>query len=320
MVVIDRGGLGEYYDVQGSTWTNPPLLGDPSQTVQIGSRSYSLFYLGEQIRTIAWHEGGAAYWIQNTLTNGVQPREMLAMAEQTRPVISPRPDSPRVTAALPTLQDLKLPPRALVATSLTSKLAAALGLVGLAAVALLALLVLSRRRELILLREQIAQAMTLEARQRPLLATGASIPVPEPAPAIHHAQKGRRRAILAATGVSIAGLLAVLAVHFSHADLFPSSALGGPSVPVAVFNATSTRDAAHRIADELRADRVHLGPIGNINASLGTGVYVLYPPGAQAQAQRVAQLIPNLTLTVEPIQPQVQNAVGRHKEIVVMFD
>ena len=93
MIVIDRGGLGEYYDVQGSTWTDPPLLSDPSQTVQIGSRTYSLFYAGEQIRTIAWHEGDAAYWIQNTLTNSVQPREMLAMAEQTLPVISPRADS-----------------------------------------------------------------------------------------------------------------------------------------------------------------------------------------------------------------------------------
>ncbi len=77
---------GEYYDVQGSTWTDPPLLSDPSQTVQIGSRTYSLFYAGEEIRTIAWHEADAEYWIQNTLTNTVQPREMLAIAEQTLPV------------------------------------------------------------------------------------------------------------------------------------------------------------------------------------------------------------------------------------------
>jgi len=42
VIVIDRGGLGEFYDVQGSTWTDSPLLGDPSQTVQIGSRNYSL--------------------------------------------------------------------------------------------------------------------------------------------------------------------------------------------------------------------------------------------------------------------------------------
>jgi LCP family protein required for cell wall assembly len=171
VIVIDRGGLGEYYDVQGSTWTDSPLLSDPSQTVQIGSRTYSLFYAGEQIRTIAWHEDGAAYWIQNTLTNSVRPREMLAMAEQTLPVISVHSNSTHAAPAIASLRNFKLPPRVLAATSLTSKLEAGLGFAGLAVVALLALLVLARRRELIVLREQVAHAMVLEARQRPLHST-----------------------------------------------------------------------------------------------------------------------------------------------------
>ena len=165
VIVIDRGGLGEYYDVQGTTWTDPPLLADPSQTVRVGSRTYDLFYAGEQIRTIAWREGSAAYWIENTLTNSVGPREMLAMAEQTLPVVSPRPKGAQPTAAIPTPR-VSLPPRELVTTSLTAKLEAALGFVGLGAVALLALLVLSRRRELIQLREQVAQAIALEAQSR----------------------------------------------------------------------------------------------------------------------------------------------------------
>jgi polyisoprenyl-teichoic acid--peptidoglycan teichoic acid transferase len=166
VIVIDRGGLGEYYDVQGSTWTDPPLLNDPSQTVQLGSRTYSLFYAGEQIRTVAWREDDAEYWIQNTLTNSVQPRELLAMAEQTLPVVSPGASGARASAATPSLRNFKLPPRELAATSPTAKLEAALGFLGLAAVALLALLLLSRRRELILLREQVAHALDLEARQR----------------------------------------------------------------------------------------------------------------------------------------------------------
>jgi len=165
VIVIDRGGLGEYYDVQGSTWTDPPLLNDPSQTVQIGSRTYDLYYAGEQVRTIAWREGGAAYWIQNTLTNGIGPREMLAMAEQTLPVISARPSAPQTTSAAITAPRVVLPPRVLSSTSQTAKLEAALGLVGLAIVLCLALLVLWRQRELMRLREQVAQAMALEARR-----------------------------------------------------------------------------------------------------------------------------------------------------------
>ena len=163
-IVIDRGGLGEYYDVQGTTWTDPPLLNEPSQTVQIGSRRYDLYYAAEQIRTIAWHEGGAAYWIQNTLTNSVQPREMLAMAEQTLPVISLAPTS--VRAASPSPSSVKLPPRATAVTSSTAKLAAALGLLGLLAVAGLTVFVIWRQRELIRLREQVAQTLALEAQRR----------------------------------------------------------------------------------------------------------------------------------------------------------
>jgi LCP family protein required for cell wall assembly len=180
VIVIDRGGLGEYYDVQGSSWTNPPLLSDPSQSVQIGSRTYELYYAGEEIKTIAWNEGGGEYWIQNTLTNSVQPREMLAMAEQTLPVISADSVSAAAPAAIPTARSVKLPPRAIGATSTASKLAAALGLIGLGAVILLAALVLIRRRELIRLREQVAQAMALEARQRPLLAADAGAQHPQP--------------------------------------------------------------------------------------------------------------------------------------------
>jgi LCP family protein required for cell wall assembly len=328
VIVIDRGGLGEYYDVQGSSWTDSPLLSDPSQTVQIGSRTYSLYYAGEQIRTIAWHEDGAAYWIQNTLTNSIGPHEMLAMAEQTLPVVTLRPNSSQATPAIPTLRDLKLPPREIAATSLTSKLAAALGFVGLGAVFLLALIVLSRRRELILLREQIAQAMTLEARQRPLLATtagaGVPIPAPEPALTIYHARKRWRREILLAVAVVIVVGLVAAAGYLLQAGPFatstPSRLPSRPPIPVAVFNATSTPGAAHGIADQLKAARVQLGEVGNINASLGVGVYVFYPPGARTQARRVAHLISRLSPTVAPIQPQVQSAVGKRNQIVVIFD
>jgi LCP family protein required for cell wall assembly len=188
-IVIDRGGLGEYYDVQGTDWTDPPLLNDPSQTVHIGSRTYSLYYAGEEIRTISWREGNAEYWIQNTLTNSVQPLEMLAMAEQTLPVVSARPQSAGASSVAPAPRALRLPPRTTADTSPTAKVAAVLSFVSLAILVLLAVLVLARRRQLIILREQIAQAMVLEARQRPLFASGAGIPPPEPERTIYRARR-----------------------------------------------------------------------------------------------------------------------------------
>ncbi len=324
VIVVNSGALGQYYDVQGTSWTNPPVLGDPSQTVRVGSRTYDLYYAGEEIRTVAWREGGAAYWVQNTLTNSVQPREMLAIAEQTAPVVSATGSS---VAANASPHGVNLPPRQIGTTTLTSKIAAGLSFVALAVMALLALLLLSRRRELILLREQVAHAMHLEARQRPLLASAAAgaasaepgAPFAEAAPTIYRARKRWRRGAFAVVAVPIVAVLGALAVHLLHTSTSSQAKARGP-VPVAVFNATSTPGAAHRLAATLRADRIELGQVGNINASLGSGVYVLYPAGAQAQARLVARLIPSLSPTVAPIQPQVQNAVGKQHEIVVIFD
>jgi polyisoprenyl-teichoic acid--peptidoglycan teichoic acid transferase len=232
VIVIARGGLGEYYDVQGSSWAQPPLLSTTSQPVQIGSRTYSLYYAGEAIRTIAWREGGATYWIQNTLTNSVQPREMLAMAERTLPVIATRRTA-AAAAAAPTVPSVNVPTRELTPTSLASKLAAALGLLGLLVVAGLTFVVLLRRRELHGLREQVAHAMALEARQRPLLAGGvgatamagtAGIPgavataagpaVGEFAPTIYRVRRRWRAGVLALGSVVIAGL--ALAAALTH--------------------------------------------------------------------------------------------------------
>jgi hypothetical protein len=180
--------------------------------------------------------------------------------------------------------------------------------------------VFSRQRQLSLLREQVAHAMEIEARIRPRLAAAGGIPRTEPAPTVYRTQKRHRRGVLVASAVMILGVIVALAVHFLPAELSSSSTPGRSSVPVAVFNATGTPGAAHRLADTLKADRIHLSEIGNINANLGHGVYVLYPPGAQAKARRVARLIPGFSPTIAPIQPQVQNAIGRHNEIVVIFD
>ena len=136
------------------------------------------------------------------------------MAEQTLPVISSA-GAAGTPAAASGPRAFKLPARELAVTSATSKLAGALGFVGIAAVALLTLLVLARQRELILLREQVAHALALEAHQRPLLATvPGSIAAPEPAQTIYQARKRWRRGILATGAVAIVGICVALAVHF----------------------------------------------------------------------------------------------------------
>jgi polyisoprenyl-teichoic acid--peptidoglycan teichoic acid transferase len=86
VVVVAEGGLGQYYDIEGTTWTRPPILSNPSETLRLGRSSYSLYFEGQRLRTIAWRGHGTAYWLTNTLQNILTNRQMLAIAQSARVV------------------------------------------------------------------------------------------------------------------------------------------------------------------------------------------------------------------------------------------
>jgi len=46
VMVVEAGyiGLGQYYDIQGTTWTSPPILAGPHDTQQIGGRTYQIYF------------------------------------------------------------------------------------------------------------------------------------------------------------------------------------------------------------------------------------------------------------------------------------
>ena len=162
VIVVDQGELGQFYDVQGSAWTGSPLLSDPTEEISIQGRTYSLFYAGEHLKTIAWREGSAAYWIENTLTNALSPQQMLAIAQQTQPVFG---TTVAAHARPVSTRGFRLPPPAAKRASTLVKAGVLLGFLGLAIVALLGLWAILRQRELRALREQVAEAVALEARR-----------------------------------------------------------------------------------------------------------------------------------------------------------
>jgi hypothetical protein len=172
VLVLDLGGLGEFYDVQGTTWNDPPLLGTPSASVQAGKRTYELYYDGEHIKTVSWHEYGAVYWIENTLNNGLSAHHMVAVAQETVPIVSAQSSS---TSLQPTVVSITIPARTRVSSStLAGKAGAAMAIVVLFLLAGLTAILLRRRRELQGLRVQVAAALRHEARQRSAVA-GSSV-------------------------------------------------------------------------------------------------------------------------------------------------
>jgi LCP family protein required for cell wall assembly len=86
VVVVAQGGLGQYYDIEGTTWTTPPILASPNQVLTQSGRRLELYFEGQHLRVVAWHAGGAVYWLTNTLQNILTNRQMLAIAAGAQPV------------------------------------------------------------------------------------------------------------------------------------------------------------------------------------------------------------------------------------------
>jgi LCP family protein required for cell wall assembly len=316
VVVVDSGPLGKYYDVQGTSWSSPPLLANPSEAIRAGGRTYELFYEGEQLRTVAWREGGGAYWVENTLTHDLSPREMLAIAEQTVPVVSVA--SPRPTASL-SLRNVALPSRPAPATSSFTKIGAVLAFAGLAALFVLAWLVLYRARELSELRAQVARAITLEAQQRSLLAAAVPAPAAPTGPAPRNVYRVHRRWRSRVLALGVVAALIGVGVFLLARGGSASTPPPGPA-PVVVLNATGTAGGAHRVAASLHARGVHVAREGSVSGThLGHGAFVLYPAGAEAQARALAKLMPGGAATVSPLSSQhLPGSAGRHGELVVV--
>jgi LCP family protein required for cell wall assembly len=146
VLVQNTGLLGQFYDVQGSTWTDAPQFRNPNQTLSVGGRTYYLYYEGSHISLIAWFEHHAAYWIANSLTDAVSNGDLLSIAEQTEPVGGP-------TASAPAARRLRLKavraPKPLPLAAETQQglsIGALCGLLALVCLPLCAVAVLLQRR------------------------------------------------------------------------------------------------------------------------------------------------------------------------------
>jgi LCP family protein required for cell wall assembly len=81
LVVVQNVNDGNYYGIQGTTWTDPPILRNPSSdTRTIKGKKLLLFYDGKRLRTVGWKTSKGAYWVQNTLQERLTNDQMLAIA------------------------------------------------------------------------------------------------------------------------------------------------------------------------------------------------------------------------------------------------
>jgi polyisoprenyl-teichoic acid--peptidoglycan teichoic acid transferase len=80
-LVVSSGVDGNYYGIQGTTWTDPPILRNPSSDRRtINGKHLLLFYDGTRLRLVGWRAHRAAYWVSNTLQEQLTNDQMLAIA------------------------------------------------------------------------------------------------------------------------------------------------------------------------------------------------------------------------------------------------
>jgi len=79
-------GTGEFWGVQMIAWNDAPILAGPNEKLRIGGRRFELHYTGTKLRMVVLREGGATYWVVNTLLNTLSNETMLAIAKGLRPL------------------------------------------------------------------------------------------------------------------------------------------------------------------------------------------------------------------------------------------
>jgi LCP family protein required for cell wall assembly len=81
-----RNGASEYWGVQMTDWEDAPVLAERNFVRSIGGRRYELHYTGPKLHMVVLRQGGATYWIVNTLLDSLSNETMLAIAKGLKPL------------------------------------------------------------------------------------------------------------------------------------------------------------------------------------------------------------------------------------------
>jgi LCP family protein required for cell wall assembly len=85
-VAVGETQGGNYWHIQATSWTDPPIMQSPNETRTINGRTYQLFYQNDRLHRVAWQDGGTLYWISNTLSDQISNDVLLGLATSCKPV------------------------------------------------------------------------------------------------------------------------------------------------------------------------------------------------------------------------------------------
>jgi hypothetical protein len=81
-----RTGAREYWGVQMTDWEDAPILSERNFFRSIGGRRYELHYTGPKLHMVVLRQGGASYWVVNTLLDSLSNETMIEIAKGLKPL------------------------------------------------------------------------------------------------------------------------------------------------------------------------------------------------------------------------------------------
>ena len=81
-----RTGANEYWGVQMTDWEDAPVISERNFTARSADGATSSTTLGPKLHMIVLRQGGATYWVVNTLLDSLSNETMIAIAKGLRPI------------------------------------------------------------------------------------------------------------------------------------------------------------------------------------------------------------------------------------------
>jgi LCP family protein required for cell wall assembly len=84
--LVFRTGANEYWGVEQTDFEDAPVLADRSFRHRLEGRDYDFYYSGKHLHMIVLRQGGATYWVVNTLLDSLSNETMIAIAKGLKPL------------------------------------------------------------------------------------------------------------------------------------------------------------------------------------------------------------------------------------------
>jgi LCP family protein required for cell wall assembly len=80
------GAGNVYWQIMQTDWTDAPVIRHPTDQIKVKGRTFDIYTVGGNIHMVVLRQGGASYWVVNTLRDELSNETMLSIAKSLQPL------------------------------------------------------------------------------------------------------------------------------------------------------------------------------------------------------------------------------------------